>query len=625
MASVQNLGQFLSGDRIASSPYRLEMKVEMFCEQLCVSNIGRAEKKKGEISNTMVRAIRAGYHNNWIVDNVPSAYRSETQSMIVTRYWGGFPIGFIDPRTGLSYIHNHVNLQLHYREVEPGAYRITRFIVTPMSIRHDFEMIHEEENDEQNLNQTDRFSNNHPRVAKIINPIPSCDPLVRKSRRMHTGFEMVGGSRQNPQPASGKVLFTYDVIWLHNPDLYWTKRWDIYLYADDAIPAKVHWYSIMNSAFVLLLLALFVVSIYVRSLRRQYNRVATEEEAGSNELMDVKRNERWKLVYADVFRPPDFSPLLLSVFCGTGAQIMSGLLLTIGLACGGFLSPSKRGSFAMAALVLYSCSGVVGGLVATQLCRAFGGENWHRTCTLTALGFPGLCFVLFILSQALALVERSTYAVPFSYVLILLFMWLVLSVPLTIVGGNMANNRPPMDFPFNPSKDAPRRPIPSQPCRTNFVLQFVLSAILPFGAFIVEFYFIMMSWWYGGYYYEFPFLFLVLGIMILTCGGATILLCLFQLNSENHRWWWRAFFNGGSFGLGVFVYSCFVYSSAFESIGLAPLLYYLGFMGLVSLGLMMLGGFVGVWSSLWFNKQLYSLINTNEESEETDALRYEMM
>ena len=48
----ENLGEFLSGDRIESSPYVLLMKKDMYCEQVCISNLGRAqipgskEKKK---------------------------------------------------------------------------------------------------------------------------------------------------------------------------------------------------------------------------------------------------------------------------------------------------------------------------------------------------------------------------------------------------------------------------------------------------------------------------------------------------------------------------------------------------------------------------------------------------
>jgi transmembrane 9 superfamily protein 2/4 len=72
----ENLGEFLAGDRIESSPFRLSMKNDMYCEQLCISNLGRGEQR-GVSPNKVVRAIRKNYHNNWIVDNLSSASKVE--------------------------------------------------------------------------------------------------------------------------------------------------------------------------------------------------------------------------------------------------------------------------------------------------------------------------------------------------------------------------------------------------------------------------------------------------------------------------------------------------------------------------------------------------------------------
>ena len=51
----ENLGEFLAGDRIESSPYLLRMKTDMYCEQVCVTNLGRGESK-GVAQNKVVRA-----------------------------------------------------------------------------------------------------------------------------------------------------------------------------------------------------------------------------------------------------------------------------------------------------------------------------------------------------------------------------------------------------------------------------------------------------------------------------------------------------------------------------------------------------------------------------------------
>lgn len=59
-------------------------------------------------------------------------------------------------------------------------------------------------------------------------------------------------------------------------------------------------------------------------------------------LEDAQEESGWKLVHGDVFRPPSFSPMLLSVMCGTGMQVLAMTLSTITFAFLGFLSPANR-------------------------------------------------------------------------------------------------------------------------------------------------------------------------------------------------------------------------------------------------------------------------------------------
>ena len=103
----ENFGEFLEGDRIESSPYSLYFKREMYCEQVCSTNLGRGERE-GSRSNKMAMAIHEQYHNNWIVDNLSSASKLEDDGNVVKRYAQGFPIGFVHEDNKKAYIHNHV-------------------------------------------------------------------------------------------------------------------------------------------------------------------------------------------------------------------------------------------------------------------------------------------------------------------------------------------------------------------------------------------------------------------------------------------------------------------------------------------------------------------------------------
>ena len=584
----ENLGEFLAGDRIESSPYVLKMKTDMYCEQLCISNVGRGEQR-GVSPNKVVRAIRKNYHNNWIVDNLSAASKVEDDTTITTRYWQGFPVGFIASDTKKAYIHNHVNIEIMYHpvETETDKYRIVRFTVEPFSIKHEFEP---NEDDEENT-----------KAAKFINPIASCDS--KRKTKVHTDYNMITAQGREPQLASGQVLFTYDVTWVENKDLKWASRWDIYLSMDNAIPAKVHWLSIANSLVIVFVLSAMIAAILVRTLRRdfaRYNKLATDEEK-AEDLEEFG----WKLVHADVFRPPAFSPLLLSVACGTGAQILCMSFLTIIFSAMGFLSPANRGALLMAELLLYVMMGGVAGYVTARMYKTFKGKSWQRATTCTALGFPGIAFTFFFILDLMALAQGSTDAVPFTTMVVLLVLWFGISTPLVFFGAYFGYKQDAMEFPVNTSS-IPRQ-IPDQPWFMGIPFTLAIGGILPFGACFVELYFILASVWMDQYYYVFGFLLLVYFILIITCAEITVLFCYFQLCGENYHWWWRSFCTAGSTALYVFFYS-FVYFKQLEANTFGTYVLYFGYMGLVCFGLFLMTGFIGVSSSLWFNKTIYSSI-----------------
>mmetsp|Transcript_17469 Transcript_17469/g.31701 ORF Transcript_17469/g.31701 Transcript_17469/m.31701 type:complete len:695 (+) Transcript_17469:75-2159(+) len=589
---TQNLGQFLSGDRIQSSPYRLNMKVDMYCEQLGIGNLGR-EQQEGIHPNKMVEAIQKNYHHNWIVDNLPAATKYST---IRTSYIGGFPVGFIHDYTKKAYIYNHVNIEIQYHNVEnePDRARIVRFTVQPFSIKHDF--------------ATNAGGNGPFKVADIQNRIQSCNHKNRSKE--HTRYEMVHANDRGPQPAHGGVLFTYDVIWTENVDLHWSSRWYIYLTMDNAIPAEIHWFSIWNSLFMVILLSAMIATILVRNLRRDfkyYKRLVTDEEKAESIIIEFS----WKLVHADVFRAPNFSPLLLAVCCGTGAQLLCTAFWTILLSAIGFVNPARRGSLLMALIVLYALSGSVAGYVTARFYKTFKGEGWQKATACTAFGFPGIAFGLCLIVDIMAtLSQTSTYAVPVMSIVVLLFLWLGILTPLVFLGAYKGFKWDAIEFPVNTSSIS--REIPVQPWFRSLPFALAISGIFPFRACFVEMNFILASAWLDQYYYAaFGFLLIVFAILLILCAEMAVLLNFSQLKGGNYHWWWRSFINGGSISLWVFFYS-FVHFKSIkaEAASVLTLVVYFGYMGLASLGLFLMTGFVGISACLWFNKTMFASIVT---------------
>ena len=596
----ENLGELLSGDRIENSPYRIQMKKDMYCEQVCLSNLGRTETK-GVSPNKLVRAIRRNYHNNWIVDNLPSASMMEDKDSTYTRYFQGFPIGFVDPESHESFVYNHVNIMLEYSVVQNSVkpekeYRIVRFTVEPFSINHKFTPTFDDDDGEDASGSDGVF-----KVATIDNPIGSCDP--KKTDKQHTNFDMVSRKGHGAQPASGKVLFTYDVIWKENTEVSWASRWDIYLSMNDAFSDKIHWLSVTNSLIIVFVLTTMIAAILVRNLRRDYDRysaVSTSDEERNEDLEE----SGWKLVHADVFRPPSY-PMMISVFCGTGAQLFGMGALTILFSVMGFLNPARRGSLLTALVFVYVLMGSVAGYVTARMYKTFKGKNWQRATFVTAFGFPSVAFAFFFLMNLIAISKDSGDAVPFTALIMVLLLWFGVSTPLVFLGAYMGFKVDAIEFPVNTS-NIPRQ-IPDEPWFMNPILTAIISGIMSFGASFLEFFFIMSAIWMEQYYYVFGFLFLTFTILLVTVAEITVLFNYFQLCGEHYHWWWRSFMNGGATGIFVYIYSLYYFQSLESNSGATYILYF-GYMALVSFGIFLITGSVGLFSCLWFNKKIYGSI-----------------
>lgn len=99
-----------------------------------------------------------------------------------------------------------------------------------------------------------------------------------------------------------------------------------------------------------------------------------------------------------------------------------------------------------------------------------------------------------------------------------------------------------------------------------------------------ELFFILTSVWFHQFYYLFGFLALVFVILCLTCAEITMVLCYFQLCSEDYHWWWRAYFTSGSAAIYLFGYSAFYFYSKLQISKFVPVLLYFIYMSVISYG-----------------------------------------
>merc|ERR1712187_518699 len=155
------------------------------------------------------------------------------------------------------------------------------------------------------------------------------------------------------------------------------------------------------------------------------------------------------------------------------------------------------------------------------------------------------------------------------------------------------------------------RQIPAQPWFIQPAFTCLVGGILPFGAVFTELFFIMSSLWQHQFYYLFPFLALVLVILMVTCAEISIALTYFQLTSEDYNWWWPSFFPSGTSACYVFLYSILYFSSRLQIDKFVSTILYFGYMLIMCVMFFLLTGSIGMISSFYFVRAIYGSIKVD--------------
>lgn len=386
------------------------------------------------------------------------------------------------------------------------------------------------------------------------------------------------------------VKFSYSVYWRKSSTA-WATRWDKYLHVFDP---KIHWFWLIDTSIIVVILVLTVMSILVRTLKKdiaRYNRldqINLDDLSGTSALEDgVQEDSGWKLVHGDVFRTPS-RPLLLSVLLGNGAQLFVMTGCTILFALLGFLSPSNRGSLGTIMVLLYTILGCVGGYVSARVYKSMQGDQWKLNIALTPVLVPAIVFGTFFLLDLFLWAKQSSGAVPFTTMLVLLCIWFIISIPLSVAGSWLGFRSSQIQAPVR-TNQIPRQ-IPPVTTYLKPIPSMLIVGLLPFGAIFVELYFIMSSIWFSRIYYMFGFLFLCYGLMVAVCAAVTILLTYFLLCAENYNWQWRSFLAAGMSGGYIFL-NCLLYLVTKVKLGgLAGIVLYMGYSALISFLFTILAG-----------------------------------
>lgn len=554
----KNLGARLQGVELKPAPYVLRVQEPVACQALCTRQISARQVR------WLRKLVSRQYRVHMTFDSLPLLMRSSELNFAVR----GYPVGFEAPPsyTGLthdeSYLYNHLKFTVTYQPLKEGGLYITGFDVLPVSIDH----------------KGAACSSEHP-----VNDPKTYLPL-------RTGQSGEGIS----------VTYSYEVEWKES-ELEWADRWDVYLIGtpDD----DVHFFAIINSLMVVLFLTGAIATIMIRTLRNDI--------MAYNDMMEDGVEETgWKLVHGDVFRPPQTRPMALSVMVGTGAQLGIAFFISMLAAVLKLLNPVKKGHTLTALVVLYVLSGCVAGYVSARVYKFCEAKHWKLNMIATATAVPGVLFSMFTVLNVFLSFAGAATAVPFLTLLFLFVLWVCVSTPLVFVGSLIGLRADVIEVPCRTKQIARVLPT-SLPWYSAPPVSYLVGGILPFGSVCIELFFIMSALWLHQIYYMMGFLLIVLLILAATCAQVSIVMTYLQLCAEDHRWWWKSFFNCASAGLYLFIYALWFLFSRLEMVGVLPVVVYLTYMSMISVLFALFCGSVGFLCAFRFNKSIYGALKVD--------------
>ncbi|CAD7698577.1 unnamed protein product [Ostreobium quekettii] len=418
--------------------------------------------------------------------------------------------------------------------------------------------------------------------------------------------------RQDPVDISKGVLsrphqtlhvdFTYSVHWTPTTTKFENRLQRYKRDVVNPVHLEIHWFSIVNSCVTVLLLTAFMATILMRILKNDFSKYAKDEEVGGLE----EDESGWKDIHGDVFRFPPLE-ILFCAFVGTGTQLffLSGSIFV--LAAVGVFYPYNRGALFTALVVLYALTAGISGYVGCSYYRQMGGRHWVPCIFLMCFVFCGPLFMVFCFLNTVAIAYRSTAALPFGTIVVILVIWALITIPLTVLGGVVGkNSRSEFYAPVRTNKHP--REIPVLPWFQSAPAQMVMAGFLPFSAIYVELYYVFTSIWGHRLYIIWSILSIVFVILIIVTAFVTMALTYFQLAAEDHRWWWRSFLRGGSTGAFIYAYCFYYYVWQSQMYGFMQASFFFCYMAIVAYGFFLMLGAVGWRASLMFVRHIYKSI-----------------
>ncbi|XP_076914194.1 transmembrane 9 superfamily member 4-like [Bidens hawaiensis] len=396
------------------------------------------------------------------------------------------------------------------------------------------------------------------------------------------------------------ISFTYSIRWKMTQQTF-DNRMETYVYYS-ILPHRlsVHHRSITFSSLALLILVICLVAFYVLVLRKDISNYARDVEAENHE------ETGWKNIHGDVFRFPKHKSLFAAAL-GSGTHLLVLIISILVLGLLGFFPPYARGVFWNALVIVYAVTSVISGYTSVSFYTQLEGTNWMKNLMLTGGLFFVPLFLTFGFLNTVAVSYGTTAALPLRGIVILTVLSVFLASPVLLLGGFIGKNRA-TDFQAPCRTAKCPKDVPRLRWYRGVVPQMALAGILPFSVIYIQLYYIFATVWGHQVYTPYSILCVVFILLLIMTALVSVALTYFQLAAEDHEWWWRSFFCGGSTGLFIYGYCIYYYIQRTDMNGFMQTSFFFGYMTCVSYGIFLVLGSVGFHASLLFVRYLYAAI-----------------
>lgn len=382
-----------------NSDFDINMGQDIECAYLCDRVVDGHNVKWAQ------DLIEEGYVTEWILDNLPGATSFVTVDRKRKYYAAGFKLGYkdYDMTTGKPtfYMNNHFTMVVRWRKApgsagDNGGRVVTGFEVYTKSV------------DRGQRNATGCPAN----VDDLEQPFSLyIAPNNTNLAEQYPDSSYIPPATVDLDRVSMTIPYTYSVYFREEHDIEWANRWDLY-FNDQAESTATHWLAIVNSVIISSILGAVCMVIWIRTtsgdtkgrgdgmlenakigprkkiesktvpgLFEKDAGVVAEDELADEEILDDVVG--WKLLHADVFRPPIFAGLLAPVV-GSGLQLVTMISGLLSLSCLGVLNPSWRGGFITVGVFIFFFAGGLSGYLSARLYKTFGGSNYRKNTLMVS-------------------------------------------------------------------------------------------------------------------------------------------------------------------------------------------------------------------------------------------------